>query len=74
MSTKSLKVMLLGLIIMVFGISLSLGTTQYLALRYANLPIDFINSWAIISFTIVGIGLVIGVVGFFLREHKPSSN
>ncbi len=64
---KSTKTMILGVLIVLVGLSLATGVAQLGAMQ-VHLSNDFFNAVPLVAFTIVLAGLLIGVVGFFQRN------
>ncbi len=64
---KSTKTMILGVLIVLVGLSLATGLAQLAALQI-HLSVDVMNALPLVAFTVVLAGLLIGVVGFFQRN------
>jgi hypothetical protein len=60
--------MLLGILLMLLGVSLGIGIMQAIALRI-GISFDAINSLPIVSAIIIIAGFIIGLVGFFQRSE-----
>lgn len=65
---RSTKLMLLGILLMLLGVSLGIGIMQAIALRI-GISFDAINSLPIVSAIIIIAGFIIGLVGFFQRSE-----
>lgn len=64
---KSTKLMLLGILIMLLGISLAVGVIQAIALRL-GIAFGIINTFPDIAAVAILAGLIVGVVGFFQKS------
>ena len=61
---RSTKLMLLGILLMLLGVSLAIGLAQAIALRL-GIPFNAINSLPIVATIVILVGFIVGLVGFF---------
>ena len=64
---RATRLMLLGILIMLLGISLAVGVTQAVALRL-GVGFGIINSFPVIAAIAILVGFILGLVGFFQKS------
>ena len=64
---RATKLMLLGILIMLLGISLAVGVTQAVALRM-GVGFGIINTFPDVAAIAILIGFIVGLVGFFQKS------
>lgn len=64
---KSTKLMLLGALIMLLGVGLMLGMTQFVAMQ-VGIAVSLASNFAYAGVGVVLLGFVVGVAGFFAKN------